>query len=147
MFFVSRQLYWGVESEDSHVVEIATSGIDSSNPDMLVAKYPGEGMDYTNPIEAVEVAIAIAEAWQKDKPNVTINIALGNTHGCTMPFESIDVEELKSWAQTVYNKLPLCDTCGEITEEKYSLQDWPDNKFCSEYCAEKFLEEQTNFAE
>ena len=139
--FVSRQIYWGVEESDSHTVEIASGGRDYSNPDMLVAKYPGEGEEYTNPIEAVKAAIAIATAWKKDCPKLKINIAHGNTGGCTMPFEGSTRKELRAWAEKLYESLPKCDGCGGlIGGDPVIISDEPDFKFCGEYCAEKFIE-------
>ena len=139
-YFVSRQCYWGVEPEDRNTVEIASGGRDYANPDMLVAKYAGEGDEYTDPVKAVEAALIIAEQWQKDCPSLQINIAHGFTGGNTMPFEGCDKEELIEWAKKAHEKLPKCDQCSEILEEKstYSLCDYPDYKFCSEYCAEQY---------
>jgi hypothetical protein len=142
-YFVSRQVYWGVELEDQNTVEIASGGLNYANPDMLVAKYAGEGDEYTDPVKAVEVAFAIAEAWQKDKPELKINIAHGFTGGNTIPFEGCNKEELIEWAKKAHEKLPKCDQCGEILDEKstYKLCDYPDYKFCSEYCAEQYYDQ------
>ena len=68
MYFVSRQCYWGVEPDEQNVVEIASGGRDYSNPDMLVEKYAGEGQEYSDPREALEVALSIAKQWKQDKP-------------------------------------------------------------------------------
>jgi hypothetical protein len=143
MYFVSRQIYWGVDPEDSHTVEIASGGRDYANPDMLVPKYSGEGEEYTNPVEAVEAAITIAEQWKQASPGKTINIAHGFTGGLTMPFEADTPEQLRAWAKQALEKLPKCGQCGEILgKEKYHLTDDPDlGEFCSEYCAEKYAEE------
>jgi hypothetical protein len=141
-YFVSRQVYWGVEPDEANTVEIAHGGLDYANPDMLVSKYPGEGQEYTNPIEAVEAAIEIAKAWKKDCPKLTINIAHGFTGGNTMPFEASSEKELIAWAKKVYETLPKCDQCGEILKEgsTYTLTDYPDEgKFCREFCAEEYL--------
>lgn len=148
-WFVSRQGYWGVDPDDMHVVEIAEGGIDYANPDMIVQKYPGEGQEYTDPREAVTAAIAIAEAWAKDQPDLKINIGEGYTMGMTMPFEGQPKEDLIAWAEDRWTKLAKCPTCGEImegAEEYYRSGVWtsgdffPDDdseKFCSEICAEK----------
>ena len=138
--YVSRQCYFGVE--DPNTVEIASGGLDYANPDMLVSKYPGEGETYTNPVEAVEAAIEIAKAWKRDCPNLKINIASGYTGGNTMPFEPSTRKELRDWAKKLYETLPKCSHCGELIEgESYSLADYPDEKFCREYCAEEFYAE------
>jgi hypothetical protein len=147
--FVSRQVYWGVDADNSHTVEIAMGGRDYANPDMLVPKYAGEGVEYTNPVKAVEAAIEIAKAWKNSAPGKTINIAYGNTLGFTMPFEPCEEKEIREWAQKVYNDLPKCSQCGELIEEKnhFTLLDYPDEKFCREYCAEKFLAVQQDAVE
>jgi hypothetical protein len=140
MYFVSRQKYWGVEPEDCHTVEIASGGRDYANPDMLVPKFSGEGIEYVNPVEAVDAALVIAEQWKQILPPGTIiNVAHGFTAGGTLPFEGDTPEQLKTWAKQAMEKLPKCDQCGEILgKEKYHLTDDPDaGTFCSEYCAEK----------
>jgi hypothetical protein len=138
-FFVSRQIYWGVE--DPNTVEIAIGGCDYSNPDMLVGKYPGEGQEYTNPVEAAEIAFAIAAAWKKDCPKLKINIAHGNTMGMTRPFEGSTKKAIRAWANKLLETLPKCDECGEMIIDEdnyYKYDDFPDMKFCREYCAEEF---------
>lgn len=141
-WFVSRQSYWGVEPEDQYCVEIARGGLIYTNPDMLVSKYDGEGEEYADPREAVEAALKIRDAWKKDDPDLTINVAHGATMGFTIPFEGDGDEALKKWAETEYENLPKCDQCGELIEEEYKLFDYEDFKFCREYCAEKWLSEQ-----
>lgn len=141
-WFVSRQFYWGADPDEANVVEIASGGCDYANPDMLVEKYAGEGKTYTDPREAVNIAIDIAKQWKADKPDLKIGIAHGFTGGCTMPFEPQETEELKAWALKAYEALPKCTQCGELLPEKhYTLPEDPDVKFCREYCAEKYAEE------
>lgn len=136
MYYVSRQKYWGVDIDDCNTVEIALGGLDYANPDMLVAKYSGEGQSYSDPREAVTVAITIAEQWKKDCPNLSINIASGYTGGNTMPFESSTIKELEEWAERVYKSLPKC-YCGCLIEGGgYVVNDDPDTRYCSEYCSE-----------
>ncbi|MEM7827954.1 MAG: hypothetical protein QW561_01295 [Candidatus Aenigmatarchaeota archaeon] len=94
MYFVSRQKYL----DGTPVVEIATGGIESSNPDMLVEKYEGEGKEYRDPRRAVEVAINICRAWRHDGEKKA-KIAIGDTLGATMPFEPVSFTEAKKWAQ------------------------------------------------
>lgn len=137
-WFVSRQIYWGVDPEDQHTVEIAAGGLEYSNPDMLVAKYDGEGEEYSDPREAVEAAINIAKSWKQDCPDLTINVAHGSTGGYTMPFEGSEDKELRAWAQKTYESLPKCDQCGELRKETWHISGDPDaGDFCSQYCAEK----------
>jgi hypothetical protein len=141
-YFVSRQSYWGVDPEDQNVVEIAHGGLDYANPDMLVSKYEGEGQEYEDPREALTAALAIAEAWKKDQPEIIINIAHGFTGGNTMPFEPDKVEDLKAWAEKAWQALPMCDQCGKVLgKERYHLVEDPDiGEYCSEYCCERAAE-------
>ena len=141
-WFVSRQCYWGVDEDDQNMVEIALGGCDYANPDMLGTKYDGEGEEYTDPREAVQKAIEIAKQWKQDAPGLTINIGHGSTGGMTMPFEGNEPEELIKWANKTWEKAPKCDACGEILPEEHFTHYDTDEKFCSEYCAEKSLERE-----
>jgi len=135
MYFVSRQCYW---PDGQNMVEIAGGGLDYANPDMLVARYPGEGKEYEDPCEAVEAALTIAKQWKADCPDKEIEVAYGNTMGFTMPFEGSDEKELREWAEKRYEELPKCDRCGEVLKKEWYINDdWSGEKFCSEYCAEK----------
>ena len=135
-WFVSRQSYCGVE--DPNVVEIAGGGLDYSNPDMLVEKYPGEGKEYTDPREAVKVALTIATAWKKDEPDITIGVAYGYTAGYTMPFMPGSEKELKDWAEETYTALPRCIQCEELMGEEEYLDILDKPTLCSERCAEAY---------
>lgn len=94
MYAVTRQIQWPT---GEHVVEIASGGMDYTNPDALVARYPGEFQEFDDPKEALDAALAIAEAWQKDEPKKKIAVAAGYTGGYTMPFEPMEKEELERW--------------------------------------------------
>jgi len=146
MYFVSRQRYW--PTGDS-VVEICTEGKDYCNPDMLVPRFGemGEGTEFADPMEAVEAAIKIRDAWNKlfldfeDKARVEV----GSTMGYTMPFEEHPIDEqLRDWAEKELESLPKCCYCGDIlkeSEHKYLLPELDDGEeFCSEQCAEWFLD-------
>ena len=61
--------------------------------------------------------------------------------------EGVTNKELIDWAQHVYNNLPKCDKCGELIEEKHTLLDFPDEEFCSQYCAEEWYNEQNKLQE
>jgi len=135
-WFVSRQCYWGVE--DPYVVEIAAGGLDYANPDMLCEKYPGEGVEYTDPREAVETALSIAEAWKKDDPNITIGVAAGFTGGNTLPFEPESAKELRAWAERIFKKLPRCTQCGELLSEERYLDGCDEPTLCSSRCAKLY---------
>lgn len=152
MYTVTRQIQW---PDGTPMVEVSEGGIDYTNPDALVAKYPGEFQEFRDPREAVETAIKICQAWRKDgEPRAEIGI--GATGGCTMPFDSIAFKEAKDWANTTWDKLEKCPTCGKVMEDAkewweageylggkfFSYQDG--DKYCSEFCAEKaseFLDE------
>mgnify|MGYP001308238182 CR=1 FL=1 len=143
MWYVSRQHQW---PEGDLVVEISVGGVDYANADMLGTKYygEGEGQEYDNRKEAVEAGIRVARQWQRDEPNETILIAVGNTGGMTMPFEGEELTDetfkgLRDWAEKEYESLPKCDQCGKLRgKESYYPVDDPDlGKYCSEFCCEK----------
>lgn len=149
-WFVSRQQYFGVEPEERYMVEIAAGGLNYANADMLVSKYSGEGQEYADPREAVNVALEIAEAWQKDKPEIVVNVGHGATGGMTMPFEGSEKDELIAWGEETWEGLEKCP-CGEVMEgakEWYRIGTftsggfYPDDsdvtKCCSERCSEKY---------
>lgn len=146
-FIVTRQQYC---HSGELVVEIAQGGRDYCNADALVERYPGEFEVYDSLVEAVEIAISIAEAWKwdTDKP---VLIALGCTHGMTIPFEGQPAGEeayaaLREQAKQHDESLPRCSICGDILKEEYFSHDFSDDKFCSEYCCDKaaadFAEEE-----
>ncbi len=146
-WFVSRQSYWGVEPEDQNVVEIASGGLDYANPDMLSAAYKnlGEGQEYDDPRDALTAALAIRDAWRKNKPHLVIRVAHGCTMGMTMPFEGEEDEKaLWEWANAAWEKLPKCDQCGGVLpKDHFTDCDSRELKFCSERCAEKNDEDST----
>ena len=101
MHTVTRQLntYTGEK-----VVEISQGSMDYSNPGAYCKKYAGELEEYESACEAVEAAIRIAEAWQKDEPDTEILIDHGATGGMTMFFEGQELsgeifEGLREWAR------------------------------------------------
>jgi len=133
-YVVTRQIQW---PEGKQVVEISAGGFDYTNPDALVAKYPGEFGEFCDPREALKVAFDIAECWQKDEPEKKIGIGAGYTGGYTMPFEPADRGDLEQWAQEEYENLCKCDRCREIIKgDQYGIYGL-DAVFCSEYCAEE----------
>lgn len=139
-YFVSRQQYWGVEEKDCNIVEIASGGLDYANADMLVSKYKhlGEGQEFDDPREAVEAALKIQEQWKKDSPDKEINIAHGFTGGNTIPFEPESSENLKQWADKIYEELPKCGECGNVLGKDTYYHDYSnDDRYCSRYCAEQ----------
>lgn len=137
---VTRQIQW--PTGDS-VVEISDGGIDYANPDALTARYKGEFNEFSDPREAVEAAIAIAEAWQNDSPDKVIMIGHGGTCGMTMPFEGMEICEetyaaLREWAQEQYEELDKCQRCGDVLgKERWTHPGLPEeDEFCSENCCE-----------
>jgi len=144
-FFVSRQSYWGVDPNETYVVEIAGGGSDYCNPDALCAKYPGEMREYEDPREAVKVALEIAKLWKKAAPKLKISVACGYTGGYTMPFEPSSRVVLVKWANKLYGAMPKCDMCSELLPENHYTDEFGENKFCSERCAERNAEAQARF--
>lgn len=141
-FAVTRQCYWGVDPDECWVVEIAGGGLDYANPDMLCARFPGEGQVYSDPREAVTAALEIAKLWKKEEPEKNIRVASGFTGGFTMPFEPSNGFELVKWANKLYGKMPRCDQCGELLPDKnWYTDEFREYKFCREFCAEKYQEE------
>lgn len=130
---VTRQCYW---PDGRNIVEIALGGHDYSNPNMLCRKYPGEGETYTDPREAVKVALEIRDAWRKaGTPDA--EIAHGYTGGDTLPFEACTEEEAKEWADEWYEKLEKCARCSNVLgRERYGDPESGEYDCCSEWCAE-----------
>lgn len=135
-------------------VEISDGGIAYCNPGALSPKYPGEFEEYDNPVEAVEAAIRIAQAWQKDCSDKEILIDHGATGGFTIFFDGKEQNEetfaeLRKWAKGLLDAMPKCDRCGEpIFRSPITLIDYDGLKFCDEQCAEHFWEdEQASIAE
>jgi hypothetical protein len=138
-FVVTRQCYW---PSGENVVEIAQGGLDYCNPNALAARYPGEFYEFTSLVEAVETAVSIAEAWKQDTKD-PIGIALGYTHGMTMPFEGQPANEeaysdLREKAKKFDEGRPRCSVCGELLEEETYSHEFSDGeRFCSDTCADK----------
>lgn len=139
MYFVSRQSYW---PSGDLVVEIAAGGLEYSNPDMLVEKYPelGEGKEYTDPREAVKAALAIRDAWNKDSDE-PCRIETGFTYGMTWPFEECPSDEnLVKWAEEAWDRVPKCPSCEQPLPSNERDRYWHDlsgDEFCSSKCVEE----------
>lgn len=142
-FTVTRQKRW---EDGLKVVEVNQGSLDYANSDMLVPAYVGEGESHVGLVAALEVAIEIAEDWQKQTKD-TIHIGVGNTHGMSIPFDEMELTEetyalLRKKAAEHDEQLPKCCRCGDILgKDTYTLTDWEDEKFCSENCAERSYEE------
>ena len=92
-------------------------------------------------MEAVEAAIRICQAWRQDgAPDA--QVAYGATYGMTMPFDASTFDEARTWARERLANLPRCDRCGELLPGSlWSHNDLPEEKFCSENCAERAYED------
>ncbi len=152
---VTRQVPWyqnqasGEGGERIQLVEIAQGDYDHSGSDALVEDYKslGEGESFALAVDAVKAAIAIRDAWLLARPHAKHKpmIGYGNTHGGMFeiePTEKTD-EELRAWAAEIDEKLPRCDQCGEpLPPSPFILFEYSDDfKFCSEYCAENYEEQ------
>lgn len=133
-YTVTRQLQW---PDGTPVVEVSQGGLDYTNPDALVAKFPGEFATYDDPREAVETAIAICRAWRRDgRPGARVGV--GATGGMTMPFDPCSFQQARCWAKKEFQTRPKCDRCGELLPQRhYTCPELDDQRFCSEYCAEE----------
>jgi hypothetical protein len=136
LWTVTRQRYW---DDGAEVVEVAQGGRDYSNPDALCARYSGEFEEFTDPREAINTAIEILKAWRADSKHPRkIRLALGCTHGNTLPFEPITIRDARKAAAVLYEKAPKCAECGDVLgRETYSHEHADGDSFCREYCAEK----------
>ncbi|KYC44292.1 MAG: hypothetical protein AMQ74_01991 [Candidatus Methanofastidiosum methylothiophilum] len=150
MYMVTRQLNYF----EGPIVEVTRGGLDGVNPDALVEKYKGEFEQFSDPREAVKVALSIREQWSKDiegLPNEEyavasirdkvirdIAIGCGNTCGGDCPLEAISPEEAEAWAVKEYNALKKCARCNDIVKTPYT-HEYSEEEFCSEYCTEEDL--------
>jgi hypothetical protein len=160
-YFISRQRNW---PDGDCLVEIAAGGRDYANPGMLAPRFPGEGEQYVDPLEAAKAALQIAEAWRRDMKRMirdrwprrahfqvrqmirdrikdlrSLGVGYGATGGFTMPFSASDREELMAWATRRHEKLIRCDRCGDVIEGSgFRPFSMPDHCFCTEHCAEVY---------
>ncbi len=132
---VTRQIQW---PEGGPVVEVSAGGIDYCNPDALVQQYPGEFEEFTDPREAVKVAIEICRAWRHGGEKKAC-VGIGATGGMTMPFEGTTFKAAEDWAVETVNSMEKCEFCGELLPEEYWVDEFGDGKFCSEVCAVETL--------
>ena len=146
MFTVTRQIRW---PDGLRIVEISQGSYDLVNPDALVKKYAGEGEEYVSPVEAVEVAISIAQQWQTQTKE-TVYLAMGATHGHTAVFDEEPLTEetfaaLRATAEEIEEGMPRCDRCGDLLGKDYvKIRDGgacDGGNYCSESCASNAIEE------
>ena len=101
-YTVTRQSQWPTGDK---VVEVSLGGRDCTNPDELVHKYPDEGRTFDSPVEAVEAAMRICQAWRQDgAPDA--QVGYGATYGMTMPFDAATFDEARTWARERLANLP-----------------------------------------
>ena len=132
MFTVTRQCQF---PDGANVVEVSVGGLDFCNADALSERYSGEFQTFSDPREAVNVAIEIARNWRKDSGK-RISIGVGSTHGMTMPFDSGTQADAIKWASEVWESLPKCSGCGEAMQSAtWHANEWDGLDYCSEPCA------------
>lgn len=143
--FITRQSYW--HESGAYAVEIAAT-LDTSGPDALVAKYAGEMEEYTNPMEAVEAAIHIADKWGEDTDEI-IPVAISMAGDIVYPslddgFDTSDPAEmttLRAWAQEKFDAMPKCDRCGSVenvtTWHNYDIG--AEVQACGQFCADEMF--------
>lgn len=111
--------------EPVNIVEIAEGDINTTGTGMLNTKYPrlGEGDTFDSCIEAVEAAIKVRDAWNKDDPAADAEIGIGNTRGMGIeihPFEGDD-KALREKAQRLDEQNE-----PDEAEEPYDESDEPE---------------------
>ena len=143
IFTVTRQHRW---SDGLKIVEVSQGGIDYTNPDALCKKWQGEFDEYIGLTDAVIAAIGIAKAWQETTTD-QIFIGVGCTNGMTMEFDALSLNDetfdmLLEKAAKFDERLPRCESCGDIlTGETYGTL-MHGYCFCSQNCAENACREE-----
>jgi hypothetical protein len=120
-FFVSRQLYWHTGDK---VVEVAGGGADYCNPDMLCEKWAnlGEGCEFDSPVDAVEAAICVRDAWKET--GVDCRVELVYTGGYTMYGDENPTDlRLRRWA-LVENRRIQREIDERQLEEEWEWEDY-----------------------
>lgn len=124
-FFVSRQKFpfINTESFSRNVVEIAEGGRDNASPYMLEQEYPGESMEYKQPLDAAVQALNIARIWREDEKK-SIYIIYKSALGIIIRIDPAIEEDLMEWiyiSKTIERnkklinarkKAKVCDLCG-----------------------------------
>lgn len=140
-YCVTKQIQY---PDGDRVVEISIGTFDYVNPDCL-----SDGIkECETAIEAVEYAIELAQKWQTECGE-EVFIGKGYTAGSSMPFDPWELCEdtysrLRAWARERDADLPRCDHCGDIIDREWKHYHY-DERFCSMYCLETFLEENAQY--
>jgi hypothetical protein len=98
-YAVTRQFYW---VDGLPIVEVAVGGLEYANPNALTKKYEGEFEEFSDPREAVEVAIEICKKWRADGVRQA-KVAIGATHGMTLYFEPVTFKKARQLARKLYS--------------------------------------------
>lgn len=134
---ITRQVYYYTD-ENPCFVEIVKGGVDFSGADMLAPRYPGEGYDYDDPLEALRTANMIACQWRAEEPGEVINVTFVATGGMGFEGEPMTPTELVERIMRDWFAMPVCTCCGKRQEElNWCSIYWPMEKCCSQYCAEQ----------
>jgi hypothetical protein len=147
-YHITRQHYW---YSGDYAVEVSR-GRDSCGPDALMPVWEAESW-YDSPKEAVEAALHIRdwwlELWNKEStgeecPDIVVTFSNTGLHG--FEGEAMTDQELMSWAAREYESLVKCDHCGELVSknDKYTIDDFDGDFFCSQNCAENAYWELNN---
>lgn len=141
-----QKYYWmNFQREGKQVVtiEIASNGIDYSGADGIFLDWKHEralglDMDYYDPRQAVETAIAAKPKLQEKYPQYDWEITWVGL-GMGEEGENIDDETLRARAQKRFDNLEKCDQCGDVLEDDFYCCEICGNKFklCREYCVDQ----------
>ncbi len=141
MYYVSRQCRW---PDGKLLVEIVSGGLDHAGADMLTPRFPGEGQEYADPREAVEVAVRICAAWREVSTRAEWpRLAYGSTLGGICETEPCSFSAARKAAKATWEALEKCERCGEPLPDKrkrFRANDWDGLEYCSSDCAERAAE-------
>lgn len=137
-FFVSRQHEWGTWE---HVVEVVYPTYEHASSDMLTVRFGrlGEGVEFADPRDAVEAAIAIRKAWHKTNPHFAIELRFGVTLGGMFATENTSAKDARERAEKCWEALPKCSRCDDLLPKEwvYVPDFCDDQKFCSQFCCDE----------
>lgn len=115
-FAVTRQHYY---YSGEMLVEVTSGGFDYAGADCLMPKYPGEGHEFDDPVEAVHAATQIRKAWCRAVKEPR-GLAVGTTGGMGLELEPCTIQEALAWAKKHAARIEM-----ERDEEEYDgAEDW-----------------------